>query len=59
MEHLKAPYIYNLNKSLFKLDKENKNKKKFPDPPELLNLLELCLIPLLLVCLVLPLTRSV
>jgi hypothetical protein len=35
------------------------NKKKLPDPEELLNLLELCLMPLLLECLVLPLTRSV
>jgi len=41
MEHFKAPYFYNLNKSLFKLDKENKNKKKLPNPEELLSLLEL------------------
>jgi hypothetical protein len=39
--------------------KKNKNKKKLPDPGELVNLLELRLVPLLLVYLVHPQTRSV
>ena len=43
--------------SLNKLSKIN--HKKLPDPEELFNLLELSLMPLLLECLVLPLTRSV
>ncbi len=50
MEHFKDPYIFNRNKSLFKLDEKNRNKKKLPDPGEFLNFLELRLVPSLLVC---------